>query len=78
MLDGYVAWWGGEEYEASPDGDRIRLYRSDPADGFEVLCSFGKYGVPRELHLTLARVPKKHLKAFWNGAVFVGDDLQGP
>jgi hypothetical protein len=46
------------------------------AEGFEVLCSFGKYGVPRELHLTLARIPKKHLKAFWNGAVFVGDDLE--
>jgi hypothetical protein len=51
-------------------------FTSHPADGFEVLCSFGKYGVPRELHLTLARIPKKHLKAFWNGAVFVGDDLR--
>jgi hypothetical protein len=47
------------------------------ADGFELLCSFGRYGEPREVHLTLARFPKKHLKAFWNGAVFVGDDLRG-
>ncbi len=51
-------------------------FTSYPADGFEVLCSFGTYGVPRELHLTLARIPKKHLKAFWNGALFVGDDLR--
>lgn len=46
------------------------------ADGFELLCSFGRYGEPREVHLTLARFPNKHLKAFWNGAVFVGDDLE--
>jgi hypothetical protein len=51
-------------------------FTTHQADGFEVLCSFGRYGVPRELHLTLARFPTKHLKAFWNGAVFVGDDLE--
>lgn len=52
-------------------------FTSYQADGFEVLGSFGRYGEPREVHLTLARFPKKHLKAFWNGAVFVGDDLRG-
>ncbi|PZM95281.1 MAG: hypothetical protein DIU79_07760 [Actinobacteria bacterium] len=35
MRDGYVARWRGEEYEASPDGDQVRLYRADPADGFD-------------------------------------------
>ncbi|GAB3818057.1 hypothetical protein [Micromonospora zhanjiangensis] len=34
MRDGYVARWQGREYDASPDGDRIRLYRSAPADGW--------------------------------------------
>jgi hypothetical protein len=37
--DGYVARWAGAEYEASPDVGpdalRIRLYRPDPADGFD-------------------------------------------
>lgn len=35
MRDGYVARWHGGEYEASPAGDEVRLYRSEPADGFE-------------------------------------------
>jgi hypothetical protein len=35
MRDGYVARWQGREYDASPDGDRIRLYAPAPADGFE-------------------------------------------
>ncbi|HEX2773777.1 MAG TPA: hypothetical protein VHN18_15275, partial [Micromonosporaceae bacterium] len=26
--------WRGEEYDASPDGDGVRLYRVEPADGF--------------------------------------------
>src|SRR6266540_7542585 len=35
MRDGYVARWRGSEYEASPAGDEVRLYRPDAADGFE-------------------------------------------
>ena len=35
MRDGFVARWGDVEYEASPDGDNVRLYRPDPAPGFE-------------------------------------------
>jgi hypothetical protein len=35
MRDGYLARWRGDEYDASPAGDQVRLYRSDPADGFE-------------------------------------------
>ncbi|BCJ72102.1 hypothetical protein CS0771_16460 [Catellatospora sp. IY07-71] len=35
MRDGYVARYQGREYEASPDGDTVRLYRPEPADGFE-------------------------------------------
>ena len=35
IRDGYTARWQGEEYEASPDGDDVRLYRPDQADGFE-------------------------------------------
>lgn len=35
MRDGYLARWRGREYEASPDGDDIRLYHPETADGFE-------------------------------------------
>jgi hypothetical protein len=34
MRDGYVARWRGVEYEASPDGATVRLYRPSAADGF--------------------------------------------
>lgn len=37
MRDGFVARWRGEEYDASPDGDQVRLYRAEPADGFTEL-----------------------------------------
>jgi len=35
IRDGYAARWQGREYEASPDGDQVRLYRPDPEDEFE-------------------------------------------
>lgn len=35
MRDGHLARWRGGEYEASPDGDQVRIYRPEPADGFE-------------------------------------------
>jgi hypothetical protein len=35
MRDGYVARWRGREYQASPDGDDIRLYQPEPGEGFE-------------------------------------------
>ncbi|GGK20932.1 hypothetical protein GCM10010124_11790 [Pilimelia terevasa] len=34
MRDGYLARWSGAEYEASPDGSEVRIYRGDAADGF--------------------------------------------
>jgi hypothetical protein len=35
MRDGYVARYQGREYEASPDGDTVRLYRPEAAEGFD-------------------------------------------
>ncbi|TDC82845.1 hypothetical protein [Actinomadura sp. 7K507] len=32
---GYYARWRGADYEASPDGDRVRLYASRHTDGFK-------------------------------------------
>jgi hypothetical protein len=34
MRDGYVARWRGAEYEASPDGEEVRVYRPTPEEGF--------------------------------------------
>lgn len=42
IRDGYVARWGDAEYEASPDGDNVRLYRPDPGEGFEEVRA-GRY-----------------------------------
>jgi hypothetical protein len=35
MRDGYVARWRGQEYEASPDGEQVRIYQPEAAEGFE-------------------------------------------
>lgn len=35
MRDGYVASWQGREYDAAPDGDNVRIYLPEPADGFD-------------------------------------------
>jgi hypothetical protein len=32
--DGFYAGWRGVEYEAAPDGERVRLYSPVPIDGF--------------------------------------------
>ncbi|TDD74543.1 hypothetical protein [Actinomadura rubrisoli] len=31
---GFYAGWRGTDYEASPDGDRVRLYLAQQVDGF--------------------------------------------
>ncbi|MFI5839618.1 hypothetical protein ACIA8K_07865 [Catenuloplanes sp. NPDC051500] len=34
MRDGYVVRYQNREYEASPDGDNVRIYQPQPGDGF--------------------------------------------
>ena len=34
MRDGFVARFEGNEYEATPDGENVRLYLPEAADGF--------------------------------------------
>jgi hypothetical protein len=34
MRDGYHARWRGREYESSPDGPDMRLYSTEPEEGF--------------------------------------------
>ena len=59
---------------ASAARDDSHRFTEFPADGFELWCDFGKFDPPEELHLVLRRFPKR-LEAFWNGAIFVTDDL---
>jgi hypothetical protein len=35
MRDGYFAGWRGADYNARPDGDQVRLYATEPGDGFD-------------------------------------------
>ncbi|MEV8504338.1 hypothetical protein AB0368_05825 [Actinoplanes sp. NPDC051475] len=35
MRDGYVVTWHGREYDAAPDGENVRIYAPESADGFE-------------------------------------------
>jgi hypothetical protein len=72
MRDGYVARWRGEEYEVSPDATldalRIRLYRTDPADGFEeVTPERYQRAVPVE---ELERLTYVVTVCSWQGAPF--------
>ncbi|GAA1845459.1 hypothetical protein [Asanoa iriomotensis] len=32
--DGYVARWRDREYDATPDGEQVRIYQPDPGEGF--------------------------------------------
>jgi hypothetical protein len=38
MRDGFVCQWRGQEYDCSPDGAEVRLYATEPAEGFEQLA----------------------------------------
>jgi hypothetical protein len=35
VRDGYIARFQGKEYEASPDGDNVRIYLPHEEDGFD-------------------------------------------
>jgi hypothetical protein len=68
MRDMYVARWRDEEYEASPDGDRVRLYRPDPADGFEEVRA-GRYR--RVVPAAEATVDYVRTGCLWRGEPFI-------
>ena len=69
IRDGYLATWHGREYEAAPDGDNVRIYQEQPADGFEEIRP-GRYVrvlTPDEYdELVYVRTT-----CFWRGAPFV-------
>ncbi len=66
--DWYAARWQGQEYEASPDGNQVRLYHSQPLDGFEEVTP-GRYRriVPdNEVELVYVRTT-----CSWRGQPFI-------
>ncbi|WP_018656979.1 hypothetical protein [Actinomadura flavalba] len=68
MRNGYYATWRGTEYEASPDGPRVRLYRSAPAEGF------GAAGPDRHVRVVgvseVDRLVYVHTLCTWRGEPF--------
>jgi hypothetical protein len=68
MRDSYVARWRDEEYEASPDGDEVRLYRPDAADGFEEVRP-GRYR--RVVPASEAKVHYVRTGCVWRGEPFI-------
>jgi hypothetical protein len=87
-------WVGGTTYvylqtalEPPGAGRRTRRLRAArrahrfhvfDGDGFEVHLEYGRWGAPEELHLELKRWPRPRVEAYWNGAVFAGDDIPPP
>ncbi|MEA2520365.1 MAG: hypothetical protein QOI81_11 [Actinomycetota bacterium] len=39
---------------------------------------FGRLDRPEELHLDLKGLKNKRVEAYWNGSIFVGEDVPGP
>jgi hypothetical protein len=69
MRDGYVVRWEGREYEASPDGDEVRLYQATPAEGFAEVRP-GRYvrALPATEVTELAYV---RTTCYWKGEPFI-------
>ena len=68
IRDGYVARWQGAEYEASPDGEQVRLYRPDAADGFEEVRP-GRYR--RAVPATDVKLDYVRTLCTWRGQPFI-------
>jgi len=89
-LDGHIAFGGVQpiylataiEFPGTTRATRRmrsarRPHRFAPveADGYELLLDIGTFAMPEELHLVYKRWPREHVDAFYNGAIFVGDDI---
>jgi hypothetical protein len=57
---------------------RPHRFHVHQGDGFEVHLEHARWGPPEELHLELKRFPRRRVDAYWNGAVFAGEDIPPP
>ena len=87
-------WMGGTVYTylqtafespgASRATKRLRAARRPhrfhvlEGEGYEVHLEWGSFGPPEELHLEAKRWPRRRIDAYWNGAVFAGEDIPPP
>ncbi len=46
--------------------------------GITLHHDFGRLALPEELHLDLKGLKNKRIEAYWNGSIFVGEDVPGP
>jgi hypothetical protein len=47
-------------------------------DGFTVLFATGQMALPEQLDLEVKGLGKKRIEAYWNGAIFAGEDVPPP
>ena len=57
---------------------RSHRFHDFEGDGYVVHLEYGRFGEPDELHLEAKRWPKRRIDAFWNGAIFAGEDIPPP
>lgn len=64
--------------KATRSSRRPHRFRRLDAGGFELNYDWGRLQEPDELHVDLRGWPKKRVQAYWNGFIFVGEDVPPP
>jgi hypothetical protein len=59
---------------------RPHRFKKMEAEGITVHFDFGRVAPPEELHLDLkgVRARTRRIEAYWNGSIFVGEDVPAP
>jgi hypothetical protein len=57
---------------------RPHRFRTYPVQDVDILLDAGRLEPQQELHLELKRFPRRRVEAYWNGAIFVGEDIPPP
>jgi hypothetical protein len=59
---------------------RPHRFKAIEADGIEIHYAFARLDPPDELHFDVKgwRAGTRRLEAYWNGCIFVGEDIESP
>ncbi len=57
---------------------RPHRFKATEGAGITVHHDFGRLDTPEELHLDIKGLKHKRIEAYWNGSIFVGEDVPGP
>lgn len=68
IRNGFYARWRGDEYEASPDGDLVRLYAERAAEGFRMITPVRYLRVVPAAEVDHVRYVSTH--CVWRGEPF--------